>query len=58
MVVSSKGEIWTKELTIGKLKKRIDTLEKINGIRGQRNPDVNSINSYEKDSRAPPPNNK
>ena len=32
MVNSSKGEIRTKELTISKMKKRIETLEKINGL--------------------------
>lgn len=59
MIVSTKSEIRTKDITITKLKKWVDTLEKINGIRGQRlNSDVNSMNSFEKESWIPPKHSK
>lgn len=38
MVISIKTEIRTKDLTIKKMQTRIDALEKINGLRGNRNP--------------------
>jgi hypothetical protein len=40
MVVSIKTELRTKEINIKKQQKRIDALEKINGLRGNRNPQL------------------
>lgn len=45
MVVSIKTEIRTKDLTINKMQKWIDALEKINGLRGQRNVQISDNNS-------------
>lgn len=53
MVVSGKRETKSRDITISKLKKRIGQLEKITGIRGQRNmqSDIQSMQSYQNSQR-------